>query len=194
LLLAEGTTDQDVQEEIIPNLASKYDYSEQYRGIDYEIVPNAPLWVITDALEAAKDRRDAAEAAVQKYTNLLPCAGDCRQCKDAVASTYSDGDKAKTCPTCGREINVDTLAFWLMPDDTKAVQLLKLLVEKGPKKKSSQDPVKMFKIPHVDEEAYARLSKLGLVMGSAQYNTYTIQATKSGEAEWARHAARLGQE
>jgi len=73
-----------------------------------------------------------------------------------------------------------------MPDDKDAVKLLGSLVEQGPRSVKS----KKFRWPVEDkdeEDAYHRLSKLGLAGGSIYQNTYEIHATDSGKAEWLKH-------
>jgi len=190
-------TEESVREDgMLDDIANEYGYSDKYSGIDFEIVDKAPQWVVLKHLGIAVERRENANREYVMYKQLLQDnTEECRQCKDATAAEtahykqHGTGVAIKPCPMCGLDILVDTVPFWLMPDDTDAVKLLGSLVEQGQRSVKS----KKFRWPVEDEDeekAYHRLSKLGLVGGSIYQDTYEIHATKSGEAEWLKHKER----
>jgi hypothetical protein len=191
------TTEESVREDgILDDIVNEYSYSDKYSGVDFHVVDKAPTWVLRQKLGYAVERREAANREYALYKELLEGAAyDCPQCKDATAAEsahykqHGTGVAIKPCPTCGLDILVDTVPFWLMPDDKDAVKLLGSLVEQGPRSVKS----KTFRWPVEDkdeEAAYHRLSKLGLAGGSIYQNTYEIHATPSGETEWKKHKER----
>lgn len=198
--LDDDATEESVRDDgILERLTGKYDYSDKYGGVDFEVVDKAPRWVLEKELRHAAERRRAAEKEFQRFTSAMD-AGQyiaCPQCDSATVATADHYRQAhvrgssvtvdiKPCPSCGREVLVDTLAFWLMPDDRDAVKLLGSLVENGKrsvKSKTFRWPLKSKK----EHAAYERLGKLGLVYGSSYQDVREIQATQKGEAEWQKH-------
>ena len=195
MIVDDDATEESVREDgILSDLADEYSHSDKYSGVDYEIVDKAPRWVVLKMLGVAVERRESANREYAMYKKLMQDTDECLQCKDATAATsehfqqFGTGVKIKPCPSCGLDILVDTVPFWLMPDDKDAVKLLGSLVEQGKRSVKS----KKFRWPVEDEDeeaAYQRLGKLGLAGGSSYQNTREIYATKAGEAEWAKHKA-----
>jgi len=191
MVVDDDATEKSVDDDgILSDLTDEYSHSDKYGGIDYEIVDKAPRWVILQKLGQAAERKEAAIREHTMYKTLLNYAKECAQCKDARIPTkeerFDHKIEKRPCPTCGLEVVVATVPFWLMPDDKDAVKLLGSLVEKGPRKVKS----KKFRWPVEDkdeEEAFNRLVKLGLAGGSSYQNTYEIHATTSGETEWRKH-------
>ena len=190
-------TDADEARSIVAELANEYDHSEKYGGIDYEVIDKAPSWVLQEQIKTLGDRLTSTDIALKEFVYLLANGGveNCKQCESAIVATrehyhkHGTGTEIKPCPTCGREILISTIAFWLMPNDNDAIKLLGSLVEQGKRSVKS----KKFRWPVEDkdeEDAYHRLSKLGLAGGSAYQNTYEIHATPRGEAEWLKHKER----
>lgn len=192
----DDATEQSVREDgTLSDLVDEYSHSDKYSGVDYHVVDKAPQWVVLKHLGIAVEQREAANRAYAIYKQQLQDCEDCVQCKDATAATsehrqkHGTGVTIKPCPSCGLDILVGTVPFWLMPSDKDAVKLLGSLVEQGPRSVKS----KKFRWPvesEEEEEAYNRLSKLGLAGGSIYQNTYEIHATPSGEAEWKKHKER----
>jgi len=192
--LVDGSVTADEAEDVIRELAEEYNHSDKYSGIDYEIVDQAPRWVIEAKLREAGERRLTADDNFRSYANLLDSGKyfACQQCDTATPATrelyaqHGTGTAIKPCPTCGREILISTLPFWLLPGDHDAIKLLGSLVENGKRSVKS----KKFRWPVEDgdeEAAYLRLSKLGLVGGSSYQDVREIYATDRGIAEWAKH-------
>jgi hypothetical protein len=194
MVVDDDATEESVRDnDTLHDLTNEYSHSDKYGGIDYEIVDKAPRWVIIEKLGRAVERKEAAIREHAMYQKLVDEAEECRQCKNARVPTQKERFDHKIdkdpCPTCGLEVVVDSVPFWLMPDDVDAVKLLGSLVENGKRSVKS----KKFRWPVEDkdeEEAYHRLGKLGLAGGSAYQNTYEIHATKHGEAEWQKHKER----
>lgn len=196
MALDDDATEESVRDDgVLSDITDEYNHSDKYSGIDFHVVDKAPRWVIEQKLREAADRRLAAEDTFRRYTNLIDAAEyieDCKQCDGATGATaehyrqYGTGTTIKPCPSCGREILYATLRYVLMPDDTDAVKLLGSLVEQGDRSVKS----KKFRWPVEDkdeEEAFSRLTKLGLAGGSSYQNTYEIHATENGKAEWLKH-------
>jgi hypothetical protein len=198
----ETIDDAYVRSEILPDIVEEFSHSDKYSGVDYEIVDKPPSWVIAREVATARERLDAAHrnynewAAYVQDTTIDNGNGlgfeECKQCDGATVvtaehyRTYRHDGSIKGCPSCGREVIAATIKFWLMPADTDAVKLLGSLVEQGKrsvKSKRHRWPVDGYE----EEQAYHRLSKLGLAGGSAFQDVYEIYATKSGEAEWLKH-------
>lgn len=187
----EEIDDDYVRSEILPGITEQYSYSEKYSGVDYEIVDKAPSWVIAAAVKAAREQLDAATREYREWQSYIQDGiyEDCQQCKDASPRDPKAPIGAvpvRPCPTCGRDVIVATVPFWLMPEDVAALRLLGSLVEQGQRSVKSRK----FRWPVEDkdeEKAYERLSKLGLAGGSCYQNTYEIHATEHGKEEWARH-------
>jgi hypothetical protein len=188
--------DDDIDDEdarhIVSVLTEEYSHSEKYGGIDYEVVDQAPRWVIATLANDAAGRVRDAQRASALYMNALATGIECPQCEKATPATaehykqHGTGTEIKPCPLCGREILINTLPFWLLPDDKDAIKLLGSLVEQGKRSVKS----KKFRWPVEDEDeeqAYHRLSKLGLVGGSSYQDVREIHATDRGVAEWTRH-------
>lgn len=195
--LDDDATEESVREDgTLSDITDEYSYSEKYSGIDYHVVDKAPRWVIEQKLRAAGDRRLAAEAEFRRYANMIDAADgveDCKQCDGATVATrehymqHGTGTIIKPCPSCGREVIYSTLKYVLMPDDKDAVKLLGSLVEQGERSVKSK---KKFRWPvesEEEEQAYHRLSKLGLAGGSVYQDTYKIYATEGGKTEWLKH-------
>lgn len=194
-----GDASKDVVEDVVRELASEYDHSDKYGGIDYEVLDVAPEWVIGRELRRAQSRADEACRTLstwQAYVQDIATGGatfKCPQC-DGAASPPKEGyygahSTVKPCPTCGREVIAATIAFWLMPSDKAAVKLLGSLVEQGARTLKLRHDAR-FRWPvkgKTEEDAFNRLVKLGLAGGSSYQNTHEIHATKSGEAEWLKH-------
>ena len=200
--LGDSLTDETV-EDVVRELASEYDHSDKYSGIDYEVLDVAPQWIIDREVRRAQDRADVAKLVLRKwqaYVQDIASGGAvfvCKQCENAKSPPkegyYRGTDTTvKPCPTCGREVIAATVAFWLMPDDKPAVQLLKSLVEKGPRslKLRRNAPFRWPVKNKREEDAFNRLVKLGLAGGSSYQNMREIHATTSGEAEWLKHKER----
>lgn len=161
----------------------RYDDSERFRGADVELVPAAPQWVVERALRAAGMQLTAAEREVQKYVTMLTETSPCLQCDSAVAVTYSNASRLH-CPSCGRLVDPTTITFLLMPTETAAVALLKIIVEKGPLYGPRDWP---FDENAPDKFAFQRLVDLGLASGSSKNDKYTVEASARGIREWQVH-------
>jgi hypothetical protein len=192
--LVNDDTDEEDARDIVAELAEEYSHSDKYGGIDYEVLDKAPRWVIEAKMREAGGRRLTAEDDFRCYANLLDASTYlvCQQCEKATPATpehykqHGTGTEIKPCPTCGREILISTMPFWLLPGDQDAIKLLSSLVEQGKRSVKS----KKFRWPVEDgdeEAAYLRLSKLGLVGGSSYQDVREIYATDRGIAEWAKH-------
>jgi transcription elongation factor Elf1 len=184
--------DKDGVEDILCELADAQGHSERYNGIDYEVVDCAPQWVVERLLQDAGGRVRTAEADIRMLLPELTRTFECWQCKGATVATaehykqHGTGTVIRGCPTCGRPVLYETIPFLVSPDDADAVKLLGSLVEQGERSVKS----KTFRWPLEDEDeeaAYTRLSKLGLVGGSAYQNVYKIHANECGKAEWQKH-------
>jgi hypothetical protein len=189
-------TEESVREDgILSDLTDEYSHSDKYGGIDYEIVDKAPKRVIIEQLGRAVERRESAQREVLMYQKLLQDgAEECRQCVEARVPTkeerFDHHIEKRPCPTCGLEVVVDSVPFWLMPDDADAVKLLGSLVEQGPRSIKSKKPRWPVESEE-EEEAFNRLVKLGLAGGSSYQDKQEIHASKRGETEWAKHKQRL---
>lgn len=185
MVVSDDATEESVTEEILPSLAREYDDGEHYRGIDFEIVDNAPEWVIFEKIGEAAEREAAALREQAKYKRLMMTAEPCRQCAAARAPTREE--RGKPCPTCGRDVFPGSVPFWLMPDDVEAVKLLGSLVVKGPRTRKFRTRFRWPFDSKTEEDAFNRLCKLGLASGSTQYSTVTVEAGAQGAVEWEKH-------
>ncbi|MGB8273712.1 MAG: hypothetical protein WCF16_00400 [Alphaproteobacteria bacterium] len=199
MIVDDDATTESVREDgILSDLVDAYSHSDKYGGIDYEVVDKAPRWVIERLIRDLGDRVTFASRSIKELTYALANGGveECKQCEGATPATaehykqHGTGTEIRPCPRCGREILISTLPFWLLPDDKDAVKLLGSLVEQGKrsvKSKKFRQPVEAGD----EEEAYLRLSKLGLVGGSSYQDVYEIHATDRGVAEWTKHKTRV---
>lgn len=63
-----------VKDELCPTWAEKYDYSEHYRGIDFEVTEAPPPDVIEQSLKEAKEKVAHWTDMVQTYEKMLEFA------------------------------------------------------------------------------------------------------------------------
>jgi hypothetical protein len=191
-LIADDVTEKSAREEILPELADEYNHSEHYRGIDFEIVDYAPPWVVDMKIKAIEADISSLMVTRGRYVHLRSTSVACQQCTGARAPTDEERRvrsyrEIECCPTCGRELWMATLNFWLMPNDREAVKLLGELVEKGPRARKGHD-IDVEQLVK-NKAALHRLLKLGLVSSSWHMDKVTLEASKRGKDEWAKHKA-----
>ena len=154
----------------------------------------APSRVISGLLQDAEERSREYQLQASVYSMLLSTGEgrECPQCGTAEAWQYSAGKaadrRARSCPTCGRNIFEDTLPYLLPPEEIKALKLLGSLVEGGSQSDKSW-PAWARKHTEDGISPLQWLIDLGLAGGSASSatNFKTIwQATEKGKAEWER--------
>lgn len=55
----------------LSELATKYDWSEHYRGVEYEVAELPPRVVLEKYIQSDRERIKGYEARIARYTNLL---------------------------------------------------------------------------------------------------------------------------
>lgn len=177
---------EDTKDEIlgfIERRAEEYNYSDKYRGIQYDTFPTAPKWVLEAQLREAEEDRARAiasyERKVRALTSQTAHAQPCKQCGDApIEDNYQ---KATKCPYCGRRVG--NLRFLLLPSQKKELTLLRSLVEKGERVGKGNKQL----LTKSERAVYQALIDRGLAGGTYSANEERVFATEKGKIEWAKH-------
>lgn len=66
-----NNTSKDMLEDILHELSEKYDYSEHYRGIDYELAEYPPVQVIEREIQNLKEQIKSYESRIDHLKNMI---------------------------------------------------------------------------------------------------------------------------
>lgn len=103
----EGLTDDEFAQHQCSELSETYNYSERYRGIDYELFPEPPLAVAEEALEIEQAKLRYTESRINELDALCTSlrekeastkfTADVALCNDIAACLTSYGVRTLTC-------------------------------------------------------------------------------------------------
>lgn len=105
------TTDND-NDDLGESLRSEHAWSDKYRGVDIELVEQAPSWVVDAEILDATERFRALELRVLALDLDRKLSKACETCGDTKPpELWADRRDFRSCYTCGKEHAITDAAY-----------------------------------------------------------------------------------